>query len=308
MIPAEPSAEKAGASHNMTMFVQQALNGITQGGLFALLAISYSMVYGVLNLVNFSTGSLYMLGGLGGWLIFTRFTDNLLLGILGGGLTAFVVAFTLEKVAFKAIRGVSRTASLICTIGFSQVINEAVALFLGRTTKSVPPFFLEKAFSIANVSVSWMHIILILVVVTMLVGLQLFIYKTRIGLGIRTVSLDYNTAGLMGINVDFTISIAFSLAGACAGIAGVLGSVYYSSMSSVIGVLPGIKAFSAAVFGGLTSMPGAILGGYLMGLIENFGVQIFPSGYRDIISFVILILFLLLRPQGILGSKKITKV
>ncbi|MGI6623670.1 MAG: branched-chain amino acid ABC transporter permease [Acetivibrionales bacterium] len=291
----------------MTMFVQQTLNGITQGGLFALLAISYSMVYGVLNLVNFSTGSLYMLGALGGWLIVVKVTNNLWLGIIGGGIATFLTAFILEKIAFKSIRGISRTSSLICTIGFSQVINELVAILFGRSTQNMPAFFLNDAFQIAGVSVRWLHIILILAVVVMLVSLQLLIYKTRVGLAIRTVSMDYKTAGLMGINVDRSISIAFSVAGACAGIAGVLGCVYYSAFSPAMGVQPGLKSFSAAVFGGLTSMPGAILGGYLMGLIENFGVQIFSAGYRDIISFVILILFLLVRPQGILGSKNITK-
>jgi len=290
------------------MFIQQLLNGVTQGGLFALLALSYSLVYGVMNLVNFATGSLYMLGAYGGWLIVSKVTDNLWLAILGGGIVGFLVAFILEKVAFKAMRGISRVASLICTIGFSQLINELIALIFGRYTNSMPSFYLEKAFDIRGVSVSWLHLVLIVVVIVILTALQVFIYKTRTGLAIRTVSLDYKTAGLMGINVDRTISIAFSIAGACAGVAGVLACVYYSALSPSMGTIPGLKSFSAAVFGGLTSMPGAILGGYVMGIIENFGVQLFSAGYRDIISFIILIVFLLLRPQGILGSKKITMV
>ena len=290
------------------MFIQQLLNGITQGGLFALLALSYSLVYGVLNLVNFATGSLYMLGAYGGWLIVSHVTSNLWLAILAGGIVGFLVAFVLEKIAFKALRGMSRISSLICTIGFAQLINEMVALGFGRDTQSMPPFYLETAFTLKGVPVSWLHIILILVVAVLLLVLQLFIYKTRTGLAIRTVSLDYKTAGLMGIPVDKTISIAFSIAGACAGISGVLGCVYYSALSPSMGTIPGLKSFSAAVFGGLTSMPGAMFGGYLMGIIENFGVQIFSAGYRDIISFVILIVFLLVRPQGILGRKKITKV
>jgi branched-chain amino acid transport system permease protein len=290
------------------MIVQQILNGITQGGLFALLAISYSLVYGVLNLVNFATGSLYMLGAFGGWMMVHHITKSMWLAILSGSALTFFIAFFLEKIAFKSIRGISRIASLICTIGFSQMINELTALLFGRTTKRMAAFFLDEAFSMMGVSVSWLHLILILTVVVTLTSLQLIIYKTRIGLAIRTVALDTSTAGLMGINVDRTISIAFSMAGACAGIAGVLGCVYYSSLSPTMGTLMGMKAFSAAVFGGLTSMPGAILGGYFMGLIENFGVQIFSAGYKDIISFAIMILFLLIRPQGILGTKKLTKV
>lgn len=292
----------------MTMIVQQLVNGITQGGLYALLAISYALVYGVMNLVNFSTGSIYMLGAIGGWAVCNFITENFFLSIAAGFVIGFIVAFILEKLAFKSIRGISRISSLICTIGFSQLINELMALVFGKATKGMPAFFSQSAFSFLGVTISWLQIVLMLTVVTILVLLQLLIYKTRMGLAIRTVAMDNTTAGLMGIDVDRTISIAFSLAGSCAAIAGVAGAVYYRSVSAYMGWIPGIKAFSAAVFGGLTSMPGAILGGYLMGIIENFGVQIFSTGYRDVISFVVMILFLLVRPQGLLGKKKITKV
>ena len=292
----------------MTMFVQQLVNGITQGGLYALLAISYALVYGVMGLVNFSTGSIYMLGAVSGWLVCNFITENFVLSVLAGFLIGFAVAFILEKMAFKAIRGVSRIASLICTIGFSQMINELMALIFGKGTKGTPSFFSYPAFTVAGVTVSWMQLILMFTVIAVLTALQLLIYKTRTGLAIRTVSMDNTTAGLMGIPVDRTISIAFSLAGACAGIAGIAGSLYYQSVSAYMGWTPGIKAFSAAVFGGLNSMPGAILGGYLMGVIENFGVQIFSTGYRDVISFGVMIIFLLVHPQGLLGKKKITKV
>lgn len=292
----------------MTMIIQQLMNGITQGGLYALLAISYALVYGVMGLVNFSTGSIYMLGAVGGWLVCSLITQNFLLSVAMGFAMGFMVAFVLEKMAFKSIRGASRIASLICTIGFSQMINELVALVFGKATKGMPSFYASKAFTVAGVTVSWLQLILMLTVILVLVALQLLVQKTRMGLAIRTVSMDNKTAGLMGINVDRTISIAFSLAGACAGIAGIAGCVYYRSVSAYMGWTPGIKSFSAAVFGGLSSMPGAILGGYLMGIIENFGVQVFSTGYRDVISFAVLIVFLLVRPQGLLGRKKITKV
>ena len=292
----------------MTMIVQQLVNGITQGGLYALLAISYSLVYGVLGLVNFSTGSLYMLGAVSGWTVCNFLTENFFLSVAAGFVAGFLAAFLLEKMAFKSIRGVSRVASLICTIGFSQMLNELAALIFGKATKGMPSFFAVKAFTIAGVTISWLQLVLMFTVIIVLVALQLLVYRTSIGLAIRTVSMDNTTAGLMGINVDRTISIAFSLAGACAGVAGIAGCIYYRSVSAYMGWTPGIKAFSAAVFGGLNSMPGAILGGYLMGIIENFGVQIFSTGYRDVISFVVMILFLLLHPQGLLGKKKITKV
>ena len=295
-------------SRDMTMIVQQLVNGITQGGLYALLAISYALVYGVMNLVNFSTGSIYMLGAIGGWAVCNFLTENFFLSIAVGFVIGFVAAFVLEKLAFKSIRGISRISSLICTIGFSQLINELMALIFGKATKGMPAFFATKAFTVVGVTISWLQLVLMFTVIVILLSLQILIYKTRMGLAIRTVSMDTTTAGLMGIDVDKTISIAFSLAGSCAAIAGVAGSIYYRSVSAYMGWAPGIKAFSAAVFGGLTSMPGAILGGYLMGIIENFGVQLFSTGYRDVISFVVMIVFLLVRPQGLLGKKKITKV
>ena len=292
----------------MTMIVQQLVNGITQGGLYALLAISYSLVYGVMGLVNFSTGSIYMLGAVGAWLLCNYLTSNFFLSVIVGFVVGFILAFILEKIAFKSIRGISRISSLICTIGFSQMLNELTALLFGKATKGMPSFFAEKAFELAGVTISWLQLILMLTVIIVLTALQLFVYKTRMGLAVRTVSMDNKTAGLMGINVDRTISIAFSLAGACAGIAGVAGCIYYRSVSAYMGWTPGIKAFSAAVFGGLNSMPGAILGGYLMGIIENFGVQVFSTGYRDVISFAVMIIFLLFCPSGLLGRKKTTKV
>ena len=292
----------------MTMIVQQLVNGITQGGLYALLAISYSLVYGVMSLVNFSTGSIYMLGAVGAWLLCNYLISDFLLSLVVGFAVGFVLAFVLEKIAFKSIRGISRISSLICTIGFSQMLNELTALLFGKATKGMPSFFSEKAFELVGVTISWLQLILMLTVVVVLAALQLFVYKTKMGLAVRTVAMDNTTAGLMGINVDRTISIAFSLAGACAGIAGVAGCIYYRSVSAYMGWIPGIKSFSAAVFGGLNSMPGAILGGYLMGIIENFGVQIFSTGYRDVISFVVMIIFLLFCPAGLLGRKKTTKV
>jgi branched-chain amino acid transport system permease protein len=285
------------------VFVQQLVNGLTQGSLFALLAISFSIVYGTLRLVNFATGSIYMMGAFAGWLMVEYVTHNLFIAILAGATGGFIVGFILERFAFRALRGVARIASLICTIGFSVLLNELMAVLFGAERKSMPPFYSETAFSIAGVNISWLQLILIGVAATVLVLLQLLIFRTKIGLAIRAVSLDFRTAGLMGIPTDRVISLTFSLAGAMAGIAGVLASAYYNAVFPFMGNIAGLKSFSAAVFGGLTSIPGAILGGYLLGLIENFWVQIISAGYRDIIGFVILVIFLLLRPRGLLGRK-----
>ncbi|MCP4398795.1 MAG: branched-chain amino acid ABC transporter permease [bacterium] len=285
------------------MFLQQLINGITQGSLFALLAISFSLIYGVLKLVNFATGSLYMMGAFAGWLIVTHVTPNIFLALLGGAVTGWCLGFLIEKVAIKALRGVARIASLICTIGFSIFLNETASVIFGAETQSMPSYYNTPAFSIGGVEVVWYQVFMTGTAAVILFFLQLLIFKTKIGLAIRTVSLDYKTAGLMGINVDRTISYAFALGGSTAGIAGVLAAAYYNAVAPTMGNLPGLKSFSAAVFGGLTSVPGAILGGYLLGIIENFSVQIIGAGYRDIIGFVILVGFLLFRPRGILGRK-----
>jgi branched-chain amino acid transport system permease protein len=285
------------------VFVQQLINGITQGSLFALLAISFAIVYGTLRLLNFATGSIYMIGAFFGWIIVRYVTPNLFLALLAGAIAGFVVGFILERFAFRALRGVARIASLICTIGFSVFLNELMAVLFGAERKSMPPFYSETLFTIAEVQVSTLQVILVVVAVTVLVLLQILIYRTKFGLAVRAVSLDFRTASLMGIPTNRVISFTFSIAGAVAGIAGVLASAYYNTVFPFMGNIAGLKSFSAAVFGGLTSIPGAILGGYLLGIIENFGVQVISSGYRDIIGFVILVIFLLVRPQGLLGRK-----
>jgi branched-chain amino acid transport system permease protein len=285
------------------MIVQQLINGITQGSIFALLAISFAVIYGVLRLVNFATGATYMMGAFAGWLTVQYVSQNIFLAMLAGLVTGWSIGFLIEKVAIKSLRGVARIASLICTIGFSIFMIEIATVVFGAETKAMPSFFNEKAFTLGGASVVWYQVFLVGTALTILLLLQLLIFKTKAGLAIRTVSLDFKTAGLMGINVDRTISLAFSLGGATAGIAGVLGSVYYNIVNPTMGNLQGLKSFSAAVFGGLTSIPGAILGGYLLAIVENFGVQIVSGGYRDIIGFVILVGFLLFRPRGLLGKK-----
>lgn len=286
------------------MFTQQLVNGITQGSLFALLAISFALVWGLLKLVNFALGEIYMYGAFMGWLIFTYWTQSLLLALLLSVIVGWGLGWVIEKVAFKALRGVPHIASLVCTIGFSFFLRESAAAIFGVETKAMPAFYNETALIIGGANVSYLQLLMILLAVVMLVLLQILFYRTKIGLGVRAVSLDYQTAGLMGINVDRVISVAFSLSGAIAAFVGVLAAIYYNAVNPTMGFIPGLKGFTAAVFGGITSIPGAIVGGYLLGIIENLAVQFISSGYKDFIAFIILIAFLLLRPNGILGKRE----
>jgi branched-chain amino acid transport system permease protein len=286
-----------------SMITQQLVNGITQGNLFALIAISFSLVWGLLKLVNFAMGEIYMFGAYAGWIVVNYVTPNLEAALFAGLVVGWCIGWIIEKVAFKSLRGVPHIASLVCTIGFSFFLKEIASAVFGAETKAMPSFYGSTAFVLAGANVSWLQVLMVIAAVTMMLLLQLLFYRTKIGLGVRAVALDYRTAGLMGINVDQVTSFAFSLSGAVAGFVGVLAAIYYNAINPTMGFVPGIKGFTAAVFGGITSIPGAILGGYLLGIIENLSVQFISSGYRDFVTFILLIVFLLFRPNGILGKR-----
>jgi branched-chain amino acid transport system permease protein len=285
------------------MFLQQIINGITQGSIYALLAITFALVWGLLRLVNFAMGEIYMFGAFAGWLMVTYVTKNLALALAASLVMGWFLGWLIEKVAFKMLRGVPHIASLVCTIGFSFFLKEIATVIFGAETKGLPSFYSDTALTMAGANISWLQIIMVAMAVGIMLLLQLLFYGTKIGLGVRAVALDYQTAGLVGINVDRVTSFAFSLSGALAGFVGVLAGVYYNAVNPHMGFVPGLKGFTAAVFGGITSIPGAILGGYLLGIIENLAVQFISSGYRDLIAFLLLIVFLLFRPNGILGKK-----
>ena len=285
------------------MFLQQLINGLAQGSLFALIAISFSLVWGLLRMVNFAMGEVYMLGAYAGWLVVAHLTPNLGVALLAGFVVGWAVGWIIEKVAFKAMRGVPHIASLVCTIGFSFFLKEIATWIFGAETKAMPSYYSQTAFTIAEANVSWLQVLMVVIAVAMMAALQILFYRTRLGLAVRAVALDYRTASLMGMKVDKVTSLAFSLSGALVGFVGVLAAVYYNAVNPGMGFVAGLKGFTAAVFGGITSIPGAILGGYLLGAIENLSVQFVSSGYRDLVSYLILIIFLLFRPNGILGKK-----
>ncbi|MDI3281285.1 MAG: branched-chain amino acid ABC transporter permease, partial [Bacillota bacterium] len=209
----------------------------------------------------------------------------------------------IERVAYRPFRKSPEQIALICTIGASIVLKNLGQLVFGSETQLVPDLFGQRFFQVGDLRVTHLQVVVLATVFVMCLLLQQLLYRTRLGISLRAVSMDKDAAALLGVNVNRTISIGNSIGCALGGVAGVLIGMYYNSVNPIMGASAGMKAFAAAVLGGLTSIPGAALGGFLLGIFENLGVAFFSSGYRDIIAFTILIAVLLIRPQGILGRQ-----
>jgi len=284
-------------------FLQQLINGVAQGSIYALMAIGFSMVLGVVGLVTFVHGEVIMIGAFGGFYAYTFFHANIATALLAGFAAAWVLGMIIEKTCYKPFRNAPEEIALICTIGLSILLKSLGQVVFGTEQHLMPDFFGDKFFAFGEIRISYIQIFIVAVVILMCLGLQLFLYRTKLGISLRAVSMSKNAAALLGVNVNHAILIGNSIGCAMGGVAGVLLAIYYNSVHPLMGSSAGMKAFTAAVFGGLTSIPGAALGGMLLGICENLGVAVFSAGYRDIIGFVILIVILLIRPSGILGRK-----
>lgn len=304
----------------MSEFFQHFINGITLGGVYALVALGYTMVYGILKFINFAHGDILM------WASYVGlFTYNAIRGSHAPGafsVFAFFVAMiiaaifsaalgmAIEKIAYKPLRKATRLAPLLSAIGVSYILSNSAQLFFGAHSRKLEyPFDNTPLTGASGISIT-PHQILVLVVsgVTM-VALMLFVNKTRLGKAMRATSLDQDAASLMGINVNNIISLTFAIGSALAAIGGMLVSLDFK-VYATMGTMLGLKAFVAAVVGGIGSIPGAMIGGLLLGLLETFGVALLriPLGYKDTIAFVVLIIILLVRPSGILGKNVREKV
>ncbi|OGF47551.1 MAG: ABC transporter permease [Candidatus Firestonebacteria bacterium RIFOXYC2_FULL_39_67] len=296
------------------MFFQQIVNGITLGGVYALVALGYTMVYGVLEFINFAHGEIYMVGAY--WALFTLglFNVSLLSGpglffalcvvFLSSILFCSILGVIIEKVAYKPLRNSPRLAPLITSLGVSIVLQNAVMLIAGAENKKFDVNFPDTGINIGNVYISYINVFIIAVSVLLMILLNYFVRKTKLGKAMRAVAEDKKTASLMGINVDGIISLTFLLGSALAAVAGVMISISYGMINFSMGYMVGLKAFTAAVLGGIGSIPGAMFGGILLGLIESLGAGYISSTYKDVISFAILILVLIFRPRGLFGSKQ----
>ncbi|HHW14860.1 MAG TPA: branched-chain amino acid ABC transporter permease [Firmicutes bacterium] len=286
------------------MLLQQLLNGITQGSIYALMAIGFSVVLGIVGLVTFVHGEVIMIGAFAGFYAITLFHANVVVALLAGFAASWVLGSIIERVAYRPFRRSPEHIALICTIGASIILKNLGQAVFGTETQLVPDLFGDRFFMLGGLRVTFLQAAVLATVVAMCVLLQQLLYRTRLGISLRAVSMDKDAAALLGVNINRAISIGNSVGCALGGVAGVLLGMYYNSVNPVMGAEAGMKAFAAAVLGGLTSIPGAALGGLLLGIFENMGVALFSSGYRDIIAFLILISVLLVRPSGILGRRE----
>jgi len=291
-------------------FLQQVINGLQIGFVYALIALGYTMVYGVVRLINFAHGDVFMVGAFIGLYAIEKFHLPLFAVFLLATSGCAVLAVAMERVAYRPLRQAPKIASLITAIGVSLFLEYFTALHqvFGPNFYSFPRPFAVSSWEAGNLSLTNIQAIIFLVTLCCLVILQFVVHRTRMGRAMRAVSFDPVTAGLLGVDVNRVISITFGLGAALAGVGGVLYGIAYPQVNTFMGVMPGLKAFTAAVLGGIGSIPGAVLGALIMGQSETLASAYLSSTYRDGIAFVILIGVLLLRPTGILGTVKTEKV
>ena len=291
-------------------FLSYLINGISLGSVYAIIALGYTMVYGIARMLNFAHGDIIMVGGFTVFTIVTTMGGSPVVGILASVVVCTVLGVTIERVAYRPLRDASPLAVLITAIGVSYLLQNVALLIFGSNARQFTSVITVPALKLAGgkLSISSVTIVTILSCIVIMAALMTFINKTKMGQAMLAVSEDRGAATLMGINVNRTISVTFAIGSALAAVAGVLLCSAYPSLSPYTGSMPGIKAFVAAVFGGIGSIPGAFIGGILLGIMENLAKAYISSQLSDAIVFSVLIIVLLVRPTGILGKKMTEKV
>lgn len=300
------------------MFLQQLINGITLGAIYALIALGYTMVYGILEFINFAHGEIFMMGAYFSLLIFGFLqsmgfnTGNIYLTLflvfLGSMFLCGLLGVIIERIAYRPLRNAPRLACLITAVGVSLFLQNLAMLIFGSENKIFPTLFTSGYLPLEEVRISFLHIFIFLSSVILMILLELFIKKTKLGMAMRATAQDKEIAQAMGINIDNIISLTFFIGSALAAAAGILVGMYYGVVRYDMGYLAGIKAFTAAVLGGIGNIPGAMLGGFTLGILENFGAAYISADYKDAFAFAILVSILLLRPRGLLGERLPEKI
>ena len=285
------------------MFLQQLVNGLVSGCVYALVALGYTMIFGILGIVNFAQGEIYMFGAFTAVLTLTA-TGNIWLASAAGIAVACVIGVLLERIAFRPLRGTHPLIPLISAIGASIFLSSLARLLFGPEDRAFPIEFHPAVFDFFGAQINQLQLVIIGVSVGLMAILTLFLNMTKHGKAIIAVAMDSDAARLSGINVNRAYEITFLLGSALSGAAGIMMAIYYNSTSPNMGLLPGLKGFSAAILGGVGSIPGAIIGGLVLGIAENLGAAYISSSYKDAFAFIALVLVLILLPRGIMGSRK----
>ena len=291
-------------------FISYLISGISLGSVYAIIALGYTMVYGIAKMLNFAHGDVIMIGGYITFTVMTTMGMNPWIGMILAVVLCTLLGISIEKIAYKPLRGASPLAVLITAIGVSYFLQNVALLIFGANTKSFTSVITVPDLSLAGgrLLVSGETIVTIILCVLIMCAMTLFIKKSKVGRAMNAVAEDKGAAQLMGINVNKTISITFAIGSALAAVAGILLCSAYPALTPYTGAMPGIKAFVAAVFGGIGSVPGALIGGILLGIIENLSKAYISSQLSDAIVFGVLIVVLLVKPTGILGKKIYEKV
>ena len=293
----------------MELLMQQLVNGLAVGSIYALIALGYTMVYGTIKLINFAHGDVYMMGAFIGYFAVMVLKMNVFLALLVAMVVCAVLGVVIERVAYKPLRKSTRVAALITAIGVSYLLENTMSYFFGAESRPFPSDFGTETITLfGDVSVNGKQILIFGVTVVLMALLQFIVRYTKMGKAMRAVAVDEQAAQLMGIDVDGVISFTFALGSALAGIAGVLVGVYYNTISTTMGITVGLKAFVAAVLGGIGSIPGAMVGGYLIGLLETMVSFFGYSPYRDGVVYFLLFIILIVLPAGLFGKNVREKV
>lgn len=292
------------------MIFQQLINGLTLGSTYALTAVGYSMVFGILQLVNFAHGSVYMVGAFLTLIFFTALKLNFFVSFLLSIILTGVLGIVLDKVALYPLRkrNAPKVTALISTIGVSIFLQNLVMIVWGSETKNFPLVINLGAVEVFGTKISILQILIFLICLVIMAGLNIMIQKTKIGKAMRATEQNPEAAKLMGIDVNLVIMITFFIGSALASVAGTMVGMYYQTIDPYIGYMAGLKAFAAAVLGGIGVLPGAIVGGLLIGVIETLAAGYISAGYRDAIAFAVLVIMLIVKPAGLLGKQAVKKV
>jgi branched-chain amino acid transport system permease protein len=285
------------------MFLQQLINGLCIGATYSLIAIGYSLVFGVLSFINFAHGNICMFGAYMTWYLLTKLNIGFPVALFGGVVTSMILGVIIEKIGYLPLRRASKLSLLVISLGFSFILEISVHRLWSPQPQHMPPVIPLKSFIILNSRFNLMQIAILVMSLVLMALFYIFIQKTKIGITLRAVALDQNTSGLMGVNVNNMVSLLFALGSAIGALSAIMLAIYYGTVYTTMGATIGMKGFIAVIFGGVGSIPGAMFGGLIIGVLESLSGAYISSGYKEGITFIALIIILLLKPSGLFGKE-----